>query len=165
MRKPEYIIKIAADSIQQLRRIDVDRVLDNCSDEERKPTVLAILAAHPDYAGEINAYWNDMLPLETHTKDAHCIVNPNTDLCVSCGVQHGEPCASCGGRGFHTEECSDSDANYTPKTAQDAVVTLQHVINHFIDQPEVVFIAGCAIPEIVIEATLRGEIVNPLPGA
>ena len=40
-----------------------------------------------------------------HTKDADCIVNPETNLCVDCGVEHGDPCVDCGGRGFHLPAC------------------------------------------------------------
>jgi len=52
--------------------------------------------------------------------------------------------------------------------AQDAVVALNHAINHLLDQPdsaEAIFIFACAIPEIVTEATLSGETVDPLLGA
>jgi len=66
MRKPESIILIAADTMKQLRCVDVFRVLDDCSDDERKPLARAIIQAHPDYAGEIKAYWNEVLPLEEH---------------------------------------------------------------------------------------------------
>jgi hypothetical protein len=38
MRNPDFIIKIAADSVERLRRSDVERVLENCSDEELEPT-------------------------------------------------------------------------------------------------------------------------------
>ncbi len=48
MRKPDFIIKIAADSVARLRSIDLDRVLDNCSDEELEPTVAYIMANRPD---------------------------------------------------------------------------------------------------------------------
>ena len=52
--------------------------------------------------------------------------------------------------------------------AQDAVVALNHAINHILDQPnsaDAIFIFACAIPEIVTEAALSGEIVDPLLGA
>lgn len=53
MRKPDYIIKIAADSVEKLRRSDIERVLENCSDEELQPTADYILAHRPDYASKI----------------------------------------------------------------------------------------------------------------
>ena len=40
-----------------------------------------------------------------HIQDDECTVDPATDLCVYCGVMHGEPCAFCGGRGFHRDDC------------------------------------------------------------
>ena len=53
MRTPHYIIQIAADSVQQLRRVDLARVLDNCSDEELKPTADYIRANRPDLAARV----------------------------------------------------------------------------------------------------------------
>lgn len=112
MRSPDFIIKIAADSIAQLRGVDVARVLDDCSDEERKPTARYIVAHRLDLAGEINSYWNDVLPwMEKHETDADCIVSPDTEMCVLCGVHHGDPCPTCNGKGFHAPQCPDSDAN------------------------------------------------------
>jgi hypothetical protein len=55
MRNPEYIIKIAADDISKLRRVDVFRVLDNCSDEELKSTAEHIKAKRPDLAIEVTS--------------------------------------------------------------------------------------------------------------
>ena len=46
-----------------------------------------------------------------HTKDSDCTVDPATNLCTGCGVEHGEPCFQCGGRGFHTNDCCESPAN------------------------------------------------------
>ena len=53
MRKPDFIFKIAADSIGQLRRSDVERVLDNCSDEELQPTAAWIVQQRPDLAARV----------------------------------------------------------------------------------------------------------------
>lgn len=36
-----------------------------------------------------------------HTTDEQCDVDPATDCCRVCGVYHGDPCADCGGTGFH----------------------------------------------------------------
>lgn len=35
-----------------------------------------------------------------HTRDEECEVDPATDLCRQCGVLHGDPCPTCGGRAF-----------------------------------------------------------------
>ncbi len=40
-----------------------------------------------------------------HEQDADCTVDPETNLCVVCGVEHAEPCPDCGGRGFHKPDC------------------------------------------------------------
>lgn len=112
-RTPDYIIKIAADSVGKLRAVDVFRVLDTCSDEERKPTARYIVANRLDLAGEINSYWNEVLPMETHQTDADCVVSPDTGLCVVCGVYHGfagDGCVECAGHGFHRSGCILSDA-------------------------------------------------------
>ena len=53
MRDPEYIIKIAADSVQQLRLIDLERVLDNCTDVELQPTAEYIRDKRPEYAAKV----------------------------------------------------------------------------------------------------------------
>jgi hypothetical protein len=52
-RNPEFIIKIAADSVQQLRRSDVERVFDTCTDEELKQTANYIRSARPDLAPKV----------------------------------------------------------------------------------------------------------------
>ena len=53
MRNPERIIVIAADDITKLRRIDVERVLDNCDDEELRPTAAYITTHRPDLAAKV----------------------------------------------------------------------------------------------------------------
>jgi len=83
MRKLDFIVKIAADSIEQLRRIDVDRVLYDCTDEERKPFARYILAHHPNYAGAINASLKDILPFEVHSQSEDCIVSED-GRCIVC---------------------------------------------------------------------------------
>lgn len=40
-----------------------------------------------------------------HRQDEECIVDPDTNLCIGCGVEHGEACGSCGGRAFHKPAC------------------------------------------------------------
>ncbi len=40
-----------------------------------------------------------------HEKDSDCTLDPKTDVCLECGVWHVDPCAACGGRGFHKPDC------------------------------------------------------------
>lgn len=42
-----------------------------------------------------------------HHKDTDCTLD-DTDTCTECGVWHGAPCETCGGRGHHTEGCADA---------------------------------------------------------
>jgi len=56
-------------------------------------------------------------PVATHTKDADCTIDPATGLCSVCGVADGEPCPECGGRSFHLDGCSESDAT-APTTSR-----------------------------------------------
>ena len=58
MRNPDFIIKIAADDITKLRRSDVERVFDNCSDEELSPTAVWIVQQRPDLAGKVEEELN-----------------------------------------------------------------------------------------------------------
>ncbi len=45
-----------------------------------------------------------------HTKDEDCVLSPGGDgTCDICGVSHGEPCSTCGGRGFHKANCREID--------------------------------------------------------
>ena len=45
--------------------------------------------------------------MATHTTDGDCEGHLDDDgTCMVCGVYHGDPCAFCGGRGFHrTDDC------------------------------------------------------------
>lgn len=45
-----------------------------------------------------------------HTKDSDCTVDPETGLCIECGVCHtlGD-CPECGGKGYHVDGCSEMD--------------------------------------------------------
>jgi len=61
VRTPEYIIKIAADSVQTLRRSDVFRVLDNCDGPELRPTAEHITTHRADLSDEVSASLNDIL--------------------------------------------------------------------------------------------------------
>lgn len=42
-----------------------------------------------------------------HHSDADCAgcVDPETDTCSVCGVDHGGQCDLCGGRGYHADDC------------------------------------------------------------
>jgi len=45
-----------------------------------------------------------------HTTDQDCTVDPRTNCCRECGVEHGDPCDVCHGRGFHRMvACPESD--------------------------------------------------------
>lgn len=41
-----------------------------------------------------------------HNKDEDCTLDKDTDLCVECGVYHGDKCIECNGRGFHRDNCT-----------------------------------------------------------
>ena len=53
MRDPAYILKIAADSVAQLRRSDVERVMENCTDEELSVLAAYVTANRPDLAAKV----------------------------------------------------------------------------------------------------------------
>ena len=43
---------------------------------------------------------------QIHSKDSDCDVNPETNACRQCGVDHsGAPCADCGAVAFHAPGC------------------------------------------------------------
>ncbi len=44
-------------------------------------------------------------PEPLHERDEQCTVDPLTDLCSVCGVDHSRQCPDCDGRGFHTPTC------------------------------------------------------------
>ena len=50
---PEHAIKIAADSLAQLRKIDVERVIEWAADETRQELADYIIAGRPDLADEV----------------------------------------------------------------------------------------------------------------
>ena len=39
-----------------------------------------------------------------HVDDSQCTVDPSTNCCKVCGVEHGDPCPACHGRAFHSKE-------------------------------------------------------------
>jgi hypothetical protein len=39
-----------------------------------------------------------------HTRDSDCTLD-EYDECTVCHVYHGDPCPSCGQRGYHADEC------------------------------------------------------------
>lgn len=51
---------------------------------------------------------NDILNMP-HSHDSECIVDPETDLCLICGVMHGQPCTDCGQRAFHLDNCREME--------------------------------------------------------
>ena len=44
-----------------------------------------------------------------HRCDADCAgyIDPETDLCTICGVDHGSHCIVCAGRGYHKDGCPE----------------------------------------------------------
>lgn len=42
----------------------------------------------------------------THHRDSDCTLDED-DCCAICHVFHGDPCPTCGGRGYHEPDCSD----------------------------------------------------------
>src|SRR4051794_265585 len=44
-----------------------------------------------------------------HVKDSDCTVDPETGLCVGCGVDHSGQCEKCSGKGYHFEGCPEID--------------------------------------------------------
>jgi hypothetical protein len=44
-----------------------------------------------------------------HSTDADCAghIDPETDTCRICRVDHGDPCQDCGGRGYHADDCPE----------------------------------------------------------
>jgi len=52
-----------------------------------------------------------------------------------------------------------------PSPPQQAVIMLQHIINLFPDEPDVIFVAAVAIADIATEAANNGTIVDPLMGS
>lgn len=40
----------------------------------------------------------------SHDRDEDCTLDASDD-CIDCGVSHGDPCATCDGRGFHRPCC------------------------------------------------------------
>lgn len=47
----------------------------------------------------------DRLLTGAHTVDEDCFVDPDTHLCIGCGVEHGDPCPYCQGRAYHYSTC------------------------------------------------------------
>jgi hypothetical protein len=50
---------------------------------------------------------------EEHTRDSDCTVGED-GMCEVCGVLHGDPCQSCGGKGFHVDGYVESDVHERP---------------------------------------------------
>jgi hypothetical protein len=63
-----------------------------------------------DYVRSINGYEWTFAPFKSdakHTSDNQCTVDPTTNTCTVCGVEHGAPCPECSGRGFHAAGCTE----------------------------------------------------------
>jgi len=46
-----------------------------------------------------------MLLFHTHSKPADCNIDPDTRICIECGVDHSDPCPWCEQTGFHHPDC------------------------------------------------------------
>ena len=70
-------------------------------------------AGCPGCGSRSAALWRvDRLLKETtvnHSQDSDCTVNPETNCCYGCGVEHGDPCPVCGGRGYHRADCGNNE--------------------------------------------------------
>jgi hypothetical protein len=62
MRTPQYIIKIAAEDVSRLRKIDVFRVLENCRGEEVQKTAHFIRVNRPNFRMRLLAAWKTFGP-------------------------------------------------------------------------------------------------------
>ncbi len=40
-----------------------------------------------------------------HAKQEDCTVDPNTECCSTCGVDHSRECPDCHKRGYHSDTC------------------------------------------------------------
>ena len=68
--------------------------------------------------------------------------------------------------GCACRECQPSPVEVEMSaTPQEAVVTLQHIINRFPGEPDVIFHAARAIADIATEAAENGTVVDPLLGS
>jgi hypothetical protein len=56
VREPSFIIKIAADSIGELRASDVGRVLESASEDERGGVAAFITGARPELTGKVKVF-------------------------------------------------------------------------------------------------------------
>lgn len=59
-RTPQYIIQIAADDITRLRRTDVFRVLEGCTEGELRKTAHFSRVNRPDLADEVDSSLRDL---------------------------------------------------------------------------------------------------------
>ena len=103
MREPAFIVKIAADSISALRRPDVFRVLDSCSDAERAPTAEYIQSHRPDLAQEVTECLLD--------KDDTVNLRATHTWKLKPGWRQHSYCISCG-----TDDCSPKQYEQCPNT-------------------------------------------------
>lgn len=46
---------------------------------------------------------------ERHTRDSDCTVDPDTNACTVCWVEHGPECPDCGRAAYHERGCSEVD--------------------------------------------------------
>jgi len=51
-----------------------------------------------------------------HNQDSDCVTDAD-GTCTICGVHHGCPCETCGGAGFHKDNCEATKAQYAEEQA------------------------------------------------
>lgn len=50
------------------------------------------------------------VPAVRHFRDEDCTINPKTQCCTQCGVDHSTACLKCYGRGFHRLGCPEVES-------------------------------------------------------
>lgn len=54
--------------------------------------------------------------MTSHDQDSDCVTDAD-GTCTICGVHHGCPCETCGGAGFHKDDCEETKALYAEEQA------------------------------------------------
>jgi hypothetical protein len=80
MRTPQYIIKIAADDVTRLRKIDVFRVLENCRGEEVQKTAHFIRVNRPELSDEVVSCLQDIQAQEVVLRPVIATRNVRSEL-------------------------------------------------------------------------------------
>ncbi len=56
--------------------------------------------------------------MSDHSKDSDCTLD-SISVCVECGTYHGDPCPTCGGRGYHKAGCELYQNSYFQEVRND----------------------------------------------